>query len=62
LASWKLPPGITAQWSVKKFMLSEQAKRSEFMNFSGTSWNSGNFHAALIFWFFCIKTKEQRAL
>jgi hypothetical protein len=39
-----------------KFLLSE---RSEFKNFSEASGGiSANYFTALIFWFFCIKTKE----
>jgi hypothetical protein len=42
----------------KNFFLSE---RSEFKKFSEASGRiSSNYFTALIFWFFCIKAKEQR--
>jgi len=34
--------------------------RGEFFSFRQTNKDFSHFHAALIFWFFCIKTKEQK--
>ena len=39
----------------------EPAKAGEFTNFNGTSVRiSENFFIAVIFWYFCIKTKVQK--
>jgi hypothetical protein len=44
------------EWSVKKGRLFE---RSEFEPFSGMQHNFSKIRAALTFWFFCVKAKEQ---
>jgi hypothetical protein len=38
------------------------SERSEFFFFSGMKYNFSKIHAALTFWFFCVKAKEQRYL
>jgi hypothetical protein len=35
-------------------------ERSEFFFFSGVQHNFSKIHAALTFWFFCVKAKEQK--